>query len=287
MCCRWDWLVREGDTKEEARMRVVLFPFALVASIFASLALYMDTRTSSQFINIIGLGVCVLALLHAMAGMASNLISVGTIVDIVLLVSTVGICACDLANATRSFGFRAWALVILLLDIVLVFKRDHTAPFIVSFALVYIIAQSVESVQRFGLYELGYWGSAGVEISRCNCASPPCSDAPLDSALVCLCICFAFLSDFYLTRGFATGMRVQLRRMESSIEVSGQIAAALARYDVDEAATVIDSAEDLPEELAESYRDLLSNLRLYKDYLPDALLPDEDADCASGLHSAR
>eukprot|EP00756_Hemistasia_phaeocysticola_P036393 Hpha_TRINITY_DN16640_c1_g1::TRINITY_DN16640_c1_g1_i2::g.183719::m.183719 len=66
----------------------------------------------------------------------------------------------------------------------------------------------------------------------------------------------------------------QLRRVEASVDVAGVVAAALARYDVDTAQRAIEGGDDLPVELADSYRVLLANLRSYRVYLPEIILPD-------------
>eukprot|EP00756_Hemistasia_phaeocysticola_P033923 Hpha_TRINITY_DN16493_c4_g1::TRINITY_DN16493_c4_g1_i1::g.159817::m.159817 len=70
-------------------------------------------------------------------------------------------------------------------------------------------------------------------------------------------------------------MRLQVRRVEASVDVAAVVAAALARYDVDEAEQAIDKDEHLPHELAESYRRLVSNLRGYRAYLPHSCLVHE------------
>eukprot|EP00756_Hemistasia_phaeocysticola_P018393 Hpha_TRINITY_DN15590_c3_g5::TRINITY_DN15590_c3_g5_i1::g.106323::m.106323 len=102
-----------------------------------------------------------------MGGVVSNAIPAGYLLDVVLMLGTVGICAMDLSTATASYPFRAWAFLVLVLDIALVFKRYHVPLLIIPFVLVYQAALEVESVSKFGLYEAGYWGSPGVEISSC------------------------------------------------------------------------------------------------------------------------
>eukprot|EP00756_Hemistasia_phaeocysticola_P016068 Hpha_TRINITY_DN15454_c2_g1::TRINITY_DN15454_c2_g1_i4::g.176393::m.176393 len=119
---------------------------------------------------------------------------------------TLGICAIDLGNATISYPLRAWAFVVLVLDVSLVFKRYHAPRYIIPFVLVYQAALQVESVSRFGLYEAGYWGTAGAETSYCNCASPPCSEPVMSVVITMVAVCFVFLGDFYFTSGFAKGM---------------------------------------------------------------------------------
>eukprot|EP00756_Hemistasia_phaeocysticola_P016061 Hpha_TRINITY_DN15454_c2_g1::TRINITY_DN15454_c2_g1_i14::g.176402::m.176402 len=123
---------------------------------------------------------------------------------------TLGICAIDLGNATISYPLRAWAFVVLVLDVSLVFKRYHAPRYIIPFVLVYQAALQVESVSRFGLYEAGYWGTAGVETSMCNCPSPPCEATPMGACNDLLAVMFVFLGDFYFTNGFASGMELQL-----------------------------------------------------------------------------
>eukprot|EP00756_Hemistasia_phaeocysticola_P036884 Hpha_TRINITY_DN16666_c0_g1::TRINITY_DN16666_c0_g1_i1::g.178512::m.178512 len=145
--------------------------------------------------------------------------------------------------------------------------------FIISFVLIYTAALSVESVERFGLYQVGYWGSAGSEISHCSCVEPPCSSDAGGALLDILNVCIVFLGDFYFTRGFARGMRLQLRRVEASVEVASEIAAALARYDVEQAETAIATEQaDLPPRLAKALHRLVTNLSIYKPYLPQSCL---------------
>eukprot|EP00756_Hemistasia_phaeocysticola_P021631 Hpha_TRINITY_DN15786_c0_g1::TRINITY_DN15786_c0_g1_i3::g.37386::m.37386 len=78
----------------------------------------------------------------------------------------------------------------------------------------------------------------------------------------------------------------QLKRETSSIDVAADIAGALAVYDVDAAEeALLKGMPDLPVEMAESYLQLLGNLRSYKPYLPqscfvleDILTPEEEEE---------
>eukprot|EP00756_Hemistasia_phaeocysticola_P031008 Hpha_TRINITY_DN16324_c1_g2::TRINITY_DN16324_c1_g2_i1::g.58360::m.58360 len=77
--------------------------------------------------------------------------------------------------------------------------------------------------------------------------------------------------------GCGRGGGLQLRRVQASVEVAAKVTAALARYDVHGAEKAIDDgAGGLPVELVDSHRQLLSNLCVYRDYLPDALLQVDD-----------
>eukprot|EP00756_Hemistasia_phaeocysticola_P019277 Hpha_TRINITY_DN15648_c2_g1::TRINITY_DN15648_c2_g1_i18::g.99764::m.99764 len=173
-CCRFGWLVRPGDTPDEARIKTQVFPLALICFLGVSLIMYNRLRTHNQMVVVVGNVVVGVAFLHFMVGAMTNAIRAGHLLDGLLAALTMGTCAMDLGNATMSYSFRSWTLVVLLLDIALVFKRYHMPRFIIPFVLACQAALQVESVSRFGLYEAGYWGTAGVESSYCNCASPPC-----------------------------------------------------------------------------------------------------------------
>eukprot|EP00756_Hemistasia_phaeocysticola_P032167 Hpha_TRINITY_DN16395_c1_g3::TRINITY_DN16395_c1_g3_i1::g.60500::m.60500 len=115
------WLVRQGDTPEDARIKTLMFPFALFSFAAFSGAIFVDT--SGQTVKIIGFSIVVFSMLLFMVGVVSNKIPVGYLLDVVLELCTVAACAMDLSDATGSYPFRSWAFVVLLLDCALVFKR--------------------------------------------------------------------------------------------------------------------------------------------------------------------
>eukprot|EP00756_Hemistasia_phaeocysticola_P018389 Hpha_TRINITY_DN15590_c3_g1::TRINITY_DN15590_c3_g1_i8::g.106321::m.106321 len=158
-CCRWGWLVRQGDTPDEARIKTVGFPFFLFIFVVKVFLFVNTLQTTNQVVTGIGHSINAFACLFFMGGVVSNAIPAGYVLDATLVLLTVGLCALDLGNATISYTFRAWAFLVLMLDGALVAKRYHIPLFIIPFVLVYQAALEVESVSRFGLYELGYWGS--------------------------------------------------------------------------------------------------------------------------------
>eukprot|EP00756_Hemistasia_phaeocysticola_P031731 Hpha_TRINITY_DN16371_c6_g8::TRINITY_DN16371_c6_g8_i1::g.58569::m.58569 len=263
-CCRGAWLVRQGDTPEEAWMKTTLFPYYILLVLFSFAGMVRELLGNNQMVYVLGSGIAGLVCVIFVVGVATNAGPVGYLLDATLLVGTVCVALIDTGWATVSAELRPWAFVVLALDVALVFKRDRMPGFIIPFVLLYMAAMGLESFHRFGLYEAGYWGTTGVEISSCNCASPPCSSSLTLVIFRFANVCAIFLGDFYFTRGFSKGMRLQLRRVEASVQVAGEVTAALARYDVDAAEKAIDGGEDLPEELAESFRRLLSNLRSYQ-----------------------
>eukprot|EP00756_Hemistasia_phaeocysticola_P034363 Hpha_TRINITY_DN16517_c3_g2::TRINITY_DN16517_c3_g2_i15::g.133047::m.133047 len=152
MVCKWDWVVRQGDTPDEARIKTIMFPFALVIFTFSVFLVVSVLQTKQQMVTVIGYAFLSFAMLQFMGGVVSNAIPAGYLLDVVLMLLTVGICASDLGDATRSWTFRSWTFVVLALDGALVFKRYHMPRLIIPFVLVYIAALQVESVSRFGLY---------------------------------------------------------------------------------------------------------------------------------------
>eukprot|EP00756_Hemistasia_phaeocysticola_P011428 Hpha_TRINITY_DN15119_c6_g6::TRINITY_DN15119_c6_g6_i1::g.126778::m.126778 len=269
---RLDWLVREGDTPDEARIRTLGFPFALLFVVLHGFLIVATLQGSHQLVRVVGYCINAYGLGQFTLGILTNVVRPGYLLDAGLFLVTLGVCAMDMGNAAVSSSFRSSMVIVLLLDDALVFKRDRLPIVIITIVLLYQCMMAVESVQRYGLYEAGYWGTAGVEVSLCNCASPPCEATPVDAIISFLGVSAVFLGDFYFTKGFASGMRVQLRKVEACVDVTAEIVKHLAGYDVEAAEAAIGRAEDLPEELRESLQTLLMNLSCYRDYLPETLM---------------
>eukprot|EP00756_Hemistasia_phaeocysticola_P030759 Hpha_TRINITY_DN16308_c2_g5::TRINITY_DN16308_c2_g5_i2::g.58746::m.58746 len=159
-CCRWGWLVRQGDTTEEAHIKTTVFPFALCILIIWMVILVRQLQSNNQMIYVVGNAINAFAMILFMGGAIINAIPAGYLLDVLLVLCTLGISAMDLGEATTSYPFRGWTGVVLLLDCALVFKRYHMPGFIIPFVLACQAALQVESVSRFGLFELGYWGTA-------------------------------------------------------------------------------------------------------------------------------
>eukprot|EP00756_Hemistasia_phaeocysticola_P018685 Hpha_TRINITY_DN15612_c4_g1::TRINITY_DN15612_c4_g1_i1::g.101826::m.101826 len=230
-CCRCEWLVREGDTREEVRIKTGMFPVAVFFLIFDLFNALAEIQGNHQNLLIIGMLISATNCGLFVVGLLTNRIPAGVLLDVWLVVSTVGLCLIDIANVTITYAIRSVMAFVLLLDASLVFARDHISYCIIAIVLLHITALAVESYRRFGLYELGYWGTVGSSTSSCSCPSPPC-DNDIRAALTSVVAPATFvLGDYYFTRRFAHGMRLHIRTVEASVEVAGEIAAALARYD--------------------------------------------------------
>eukprot|EP00756_Hemistasia_phaeocysticola_P043246 Hpha_TRINITY_DN17016_c12_g3::TRINITY_DN17016_c12_g3_i1::g.166782::m.166782 len=158
-CCSLAWLVRRGDTPDDARIKTTTFPWAALILVFCLYRLVVFRNKDTQ--NVVVIGTCFLGLgsILVLAGFSTNALRPGYFLDTLLAVCTLGVCAQDLGQAARSSTFRAWPSIVLLLDACLVFKRDHMLYFILPFMLIYNILLQVESVKRFGMYEAGHWGA--------------------------------------------------------------------------------------------------------------------------------
>eukprot|EP00756_Hemistasia_phaeocysticola_P014588 Hpha_TRINITY_DN15344_c9_g4::TRINITY_DN15344_c9_g4_i4::g.89602::m.89602 len=273
--CSWcyRWLVREGDTPMDIRVKQGMAPLAYF---FIPAGLYW----LYQWITIKGISIVFSAVVHLtyVLPLIAFLVKaklghpMGKAVDWFVLGGCLGCIGVDWFAAAEARA-RYWNCMVMILDAVLVFERDRMAPIVVIMTLAYLCFESLESYARFGLYEV----FTDPTILMCDCADPPCPTSFSNMLSTYALSAVVLLTDFYLTRGFASNLRLQLRRVNTSVEVAEKIAAALAKYDVEVAEAVIKGGDDLPEGLAQSFMQLLSNLRSYKAYLPHSCLVHSDA----------
>eukprot|EP00756_Hemistasia_phaeocysticola_P030158 Hpha_TRINITY_DN16274_c7_g7::TRINITY_DN16274_c7_g7_i2::g.15897::m.15897 len=270
-----DWMIREGDTETDVRIKRGLTPVAFVGVVLLSLgalrAALADHEWSAGW-NGFGFVIWTLYFCAGRAGM-----DMGTVLDVALPASVVFILALDLLQAATLQSQR-WSVVVICLDVGLVFNRDRVPLFAIPLTVIYLLVIAIEAQFRLGIYEL-----PGEEPKLCSCAEPPCSLGAEESLLAFAWLAFVLVIDFYLTRRFAHDLRHQLQRVKSSVEVAAEITRALTRYDVDSAAAAITRGDDLPEGLAASFLTLVSNLRSYKAYLPHScLVPEAEIDSSNG-----
>eukprot|EP00756_Hemistasia_phaeocysticola_P025868 Hpha_TRINITY_DN16030_c1_g1::TRINITY_DN16030_c1_g1_i2::g.120801::m.120801 len=271
--CKWKCstlLIRHGDSPEDIRIKRELTPvMVFLASLNFVVVIHAFMTWNPMFVASYSI-ICMAALTFLILGRLGRP-PMMQVLKLIIMMFLFGILIHDLHTAANLWP-RSWSFVVLLLDAALVFNVPGVIPFTLTVTLIYLLFERIESGWRFGVYDtFRHYPSP----TLCDCASPPCTRAAGNVIWSYVPFPLVLLIDFYLTRGFATGLRRQLRRMEASAEVAGRVAGELARYDVDEAERAIDEGEDLPAELAESYRQLLSNLRTYRAYLPTALLEDD------------
>eukprot|EP00756_Hemistasia_phaeocysticola_P055705 Hpha_TRINITY_DN31674_c0_g1::TRINITY_DN31674_c0_g1_i1::g.29138::m.29138 len=275
-CCS-GWLVREGDTPFDKRVKEIFVPVCISIAVICIInaAIIKSAMEWWVFGNIaIVLGSFIIV------GWAKLGLGMATGLDIVLPIFAVSTMVVDLYTTHKLQG-RMWAAVVVVLDAGLVYRRHGTVRAILGGTLVYVVVVAFESGTRVGLFD---WVGDGEVPDVCQCSSPPCADGVVAFRMA-VSLLFVLLADFYITRRFATGMEQQLRRTQASVEVAGEVTAALVRYDVDAAEAACRRGSDLPTALLESYSTLLSNLRSYKAYLPHSVLvPKEEEEDTDDLN---
>eukprot|EP00756_Hemistasia_phaeocysticola_P017296 Hpha_TRINITY_DN15529_c9_g1::TRINITY_DN15529_c9_g1_i1::g.106007::m.106007 len=277
-CCS-GWIMRASDTPEDAHIKRAMTPLAiLMLFVVPYSAFYDGSNFSDEYAYSANS-------MFLMAGAVSFLVrgyigaDMRTSVDILIVVFSLGLVYINLRLAAEMRG-SLFIYAVLLLDMALVFNTPRTIPFVIFVFLVFCLVLMFEASLRFGVYN-------AVETQEfpwiCDCADPPCATTATVIPVGFIILAIPPLADFYLTRGFATNLRLQLRRVEASVLVAGEVTDALARYDVDAADRAIARGDDLPEELVQSYRLLLSNLLAYRDFLPETLLRYNDSEAQSPL----
>eukprot|EP00756_Hemistasia_phaeocysticola_P030980 Hpha_TRINITY_DN16323_c2_g4::TRINITY_DN16323_c2_g4_i1::g.60787::m.60787 len=273
ICSSWicsGWIVREGEPAEDTRIKRMLTPWATFYLPVVAYLVWVGIDTGA-WVLAAGTSLDFVTSLYFLVRGACGK-PMGVTLDHVLPVFTVALLCVDLHSA-GTLRNRVWSLIVIMLDLALVFERERVVPFLLGGMLFYLAVEHTERVARFGLYDV----FVTVDPAPCNCASPPCGESFFTAAGTYAYIALVLLGDFHFTRGFARDLRTQLCRVNASVQVAGEVAAALARYDVEGAEEAIRAGEsDLPPELVQPYMDLVQNLRSYRAYLPHSCLVPEE-----------
>eukprot|EP01065_Artemidia_motanka_P023505 TRINITY_DN28116_c0_g1_i1.p1 TRINITY_DN28116_c0_g1~~TRINITY_DN28116_c0_g1_i1.p1 ORF type:complete len:1068 (+),score=253.14 TRINITY_DN28116_c0_g1_i1:89-3292(+) len=166
-----------------------------------------------------------------------------------------------LVNDVLSYGMVGeWTLIIVVMDCMLLTDcRPCVYLLTCTTTVFFLIVKTSEEAQRFGLYDL---------FDNDSHTKPEAVGWGVGSSrmVVRLLVC---VIDFYLTRRFAEGMRTEQKMMRESVALAEQIAEALVRFD-------LETAEDLLEgeasRVSSAFHELLQSLKLYRPYLPDAVV---------------
>eukprot|EP00756_Hemistasia_phaeocysticola_P014811 Hpha_TRINITY_DN15361_c4_g2::TRINITY_DN15361_c4_g2_i1::g.88019::m.88019 len=275
-----DWAVRQEDTEEEVRIKRLAFP-VLIGVFVVQMPFLVQNLLAQDYFQSWGRFLVCLPL-FMLCGFTVGRGDVKRGMDIVLGLFTVGLLVTDLSKSS-ALRPRVWSYVVIVLDAVLVFDRPKVVPWVLAVTMLYLLAEKGEAVFRLGLYEWVMHGGVPV----CDCGTPPCGADLLGGVGDYVGYVILVLTDFHLTRGFATNLRQQVRKMGASVAVAAEIAGALSRYDVDGSERAIAEAQDLPEELAVSFKQLVFNLRSYRAYLPHSCLvtSEESILCFDVIHN--
>eukprot|EP01062_Namystynia_karyoxenos_P044873 TRINITY_DN3315_c0_g1_i1.p1 TRINITY_DN3315_c0_g1~~TRINITY_DN3315_c0_g1_i1.p1 ORF type:complete len:1134 (+),score=248.80 TRINITY_DN3315_c0_g1_i1:110-3403(+) len=208
------------------------------------------------------------------------------VAELAVILCAVGTLLVDWGNAGRPGNPRAWPIVVVCVDILLIINASQWCTLlVVAMTMLMLALTTSEDALRWGLYDIDHWSIIGDTEHRtkmCSCDNVPCSMGYLTPIGGYVIYCFTFLLDFRFTRGFADGMRMRQSQVESSVALAEHIAVLLSRYETAAAAVHIEGAgtgdSALPPLLQEAFADLVANLEMYKPYLPQAVLPTGD-DC--------
>eukprot|EP01062_Namystynia_karyoxenos_P073193 TRINITY_DN7002_c0_g1_i3.p1 TRINITY_DN7002_c0_g1~~TRINITY_DN7002_c0_g1_i3.p1 ORF type:complete len:682 (+),score=164.47 TRINITY_DN7002_c0_g1_i3:1790-3835(+) len=270
---------KDGDTEEDRELKDLSCPciaaagfLAIFAFMLSGMAFHGIHMASHLFLSV--------ASFLTLFVMRFTRVATRTALELYLLSCLVPIICSDWVAAAYP-AVRYWGFVMILVDGALVAEARPLVPLAMIWAItIWLITERAEAVWLYGLYSWGLYDKPNDGI--CTCPDPPCALTFGGSLVEFVPILFIFLSDFYLTRGFAVGMRQQFDMVQASVAVCGQVASLLARYEVDKAAALVDGQGDsLPPEMRDAFGALLGNLRTYRPYLPQSCLPVPEGDNAS------
>eukprot|EP00754_Rhynchopus_humris_P003822 Rhum_TRINITY_DN11986_c0_g1::Rhum_TRINITY_DN11986_c0_g1_i1::g.48379::m.48379 len=183
---------------------------------------------------------------------------------------TVCIVAMDLYALQRGLP-RPWPLFVVQIDILLVLRMSRRGTIgNVIFVVLYLAFTQAASSTSMAM-DLNDPMAGHVSHSLCDCPSPPCKVSDSEAFKQYLPMVMVFLLDYYVTRGFAAQVWEEEQRMRAAIGTAQDVAASLARFDLDLAQEMLSQDGELPAELYQSFSTLLTHLGQYRPYLPDAL----------------
>eukprot|EP00756_Hemistasia_phaeocysticola_P048138 Hpha_TRINITY_DN22579_c0_g1::TRINITY_DN22579_c0_g1_i1::g.185091::m.185091 len=265
-------LIHDDDPPENKYIKRSFTP-VVVFFIAVSLFVLVQFWLRGLYGLVISIGFPIVGFVWYLVGSGTRRVSFGRVLDVMLFFVFAGILLGDFASAALG-GQRLITVVIITLDAALLFERDHILPIMVCSTLLYLLVERCEASLHLGLYEIIRIGSAP-SIAICDCDSPPCSVPAIEAINGFVFFVCVLIVDFHLTRGFASGLRHQLRQMQTMISMTQEVTSALARYDVDCAEKELQEAK-LPLALHSAYSVLFVNLRSYRAYLPQSCLVHDD-----------
>ena len=155
-----------------------------------------------------------------------------------------------------------WSTSILLTDVLLLFRcRQAALRAMVSFTVVFLIVKTTEEAIRFGLYDWVDWGQTTTQ-------KPEAKGLGWLSTTLSVRL-IVFLGDFAMTQRFVLGLKEEQQHATQAVELAQLIADALVEFDLNKAEMLVRKSKDT--KLTCAFRALLSNLHVYRPFLPDAL----------------
>ena len=193
-----------------------------------------------------------------------------------VMVTFVVVASTDLYTTAASHD-RAYPLFLLLSDVVLVMRlQKWVGQFLILCTLTWLAIMAAEKGLRYGLLDVPGLESYDVRLERVtDCAKPPCKTGIRAFSDMSFYITI-FVVDYYVTRGFAQTAMKEQARMNNTIALAEEIASALVRFDLKGADKILEKEEDHTG-ITLAFMQLLSNLKEYRPYLPDALFESSES----------
>eukprot|EP01064_Diplonema_japonicum_P024660 TRINITY_DN3528_c0_g1_i11.p1 TRINITY_DN3528_c0_g1~~TRINITY_DN3528_c0_g1_i11.p1 ORF type:complete len:719 (+),score=121.88 TRINITY_DN3528_c0_g1_i11:78-2234(+) len=188
----------------------------------------------------------------------------------------------DLVQAVKMDRNQGWPFFVIFIDVCLVCRLpSRVARNLIVLLISYLLLVALESSMRFGLFDLPILPPQSERGSFIDCTNYPCPFPLAHMLVVFYQQVVIFLFDFYITRRFAHDLYREHEKMNKVIAATEDIATSLSRFDLDAAEEVITTAS-LPPPLFDAFSSILSNLKNYRPYLPDALFSDLHSSLAQG-----
>eukprot|EP01062_Namystynia_karyoxenos_P071195 TRINITY_DN665_c9_g1_i1.p1 TRINITY_DN665_c9_g1~~TRINITY_DN665_c9_g1_i1.p1 ORF type:complete len:699 (+),score=135.20 TRINITY_DN665_c9_g1_i1:68-2164(+) len=265
-----------NDTPEERVRKMVWIPIVVIMLVVAiGLRLFTQDLLGAYEISVTGgLLCCVVGFVYPLATKRLPIELVEALFLLLTLFAILG----DWDNAAE-MDFRAWPLVILINDMLLVQGVEWwVLRSTVSMTVVWFAVSSAEDAFRLGLYDIEDWteGSPEQLRERTQCADPPCAIGALEGLVKFMYFTATLVIDFMATRSFAAGQRKEQQRVQASVQTAEQVAEHLVQFDLAAASRALESA-DIPEGLRSGFIGLLANLGRYKPYLPQSCFEQDEA----------
>ena len=258
------------DTEHDQRRKKCIISISLIS-------LCVDLMTVGSWFAFQWLNIALWIAFCSSTTMITNIYLTKKLTDPKIGIFTILIVFCLLAGdwtSARLMHTRIWPVVIIFADMLLICNVPHSYTKTLIWSMVlYLCIDELEKVFRFGLYDPPYSDTyEGRAI--CDCEIPPCA-IPISTGIVDVSLaCSVFLVDFAVTRGFAEGVLREEKKLRASSEVTEKVVKCMVRFDLELAEEILLQVSET--EMTGVLLQLLSNLKVYRPFLPTALFEFED-----------
>eukprot|EP00756_Hemistasia_phaeocysticola_P057561 Hpha_TRINITY_DN3415_c0_g2::TRINITY_DN3415_c0_g2_i1::g.32733::m.32733 len=275
---------RASDTPRLVELKSLALPLTAVLSLFFATLVAARCGTGSCWewgaVSVglwTGLAVSVVGLAAGMAGAPVESLLMGC-----LCLWVVALIFLDWGLAALLWP-RAWPAVLLLLNVALVADLSVWVwRVMLGITLASLLLERLDAALGVGLHDASRGG--GGELPLCNCASPPCGGAVINTVLQYLLMGGILVCEFGITAALVHGTTSKLNVLRASCDLANVVTAQLGRYEIEPAEDAVKNAEGVvPQPLRESLSRLVVNLRHYRAFLPQScLVPEEESASLSG-----